>query len=93
MRSLLDFIIHIFSWRHTIEFLEYGRERGGIVKATSIHDLRDIHIMTSQQISSLLQSDVANEVMRCLACQLLHLAMQVYTADSHLVSYLVDAEV
>ena len=44
-------------------------------------------------MSGLLQAQVADEVVRRLPRQLLHLTVQVHTADAHLVGYLVDTEV
>ncbi len=85
--------IHIFAGGHAVELLEDGGEGGGVVETAGIHDFGDVHVLHRQQLGSLLQTDVADEVMGCLTCQLLHLAMQVDTRDAYLLGYAVDAEV
>ena len=41
-------LVHVFTWRHAIEFLEDCGEGCGIVESTGIHHFGDIHVLRRQ---------------------------------------------
>ena len=84
---------HIVAGRHAVELLEDRREGGWIGKAAGVHDFGDVHALISQQLGSFLQADVADEVVRGLSRKILHLAMDMHTADTYLIGYHIDAQV
>ena len=86
-------LVHVVAWRHAIELLEDGREGGRIIESAGIHHLRDIHVTGLEEMGSLLQTDVADEVVRRLTSQLFHLTVQVDTAEAYFFGNSVDAEV
>lgn len=84
---------HIVTGRHAVELLEDRREGGWIGEAAGVHDFGDVHALISQQLGSFLQADVADEVVGGLPREVLHLTVDVDTADTYLIGYHIDAQV
>ena len=93
MFLLLYGILHVFSRRTAVEILEHGAEACRIGETADVHYVGDALLAILQQLGCLLQSDVADEAVRSLVGQLLHLAMQVHSADAHLLGYHVYTQV
>ena len=93
LHFLLQGLVHVVTWRTTIQILEHGAEAGGIAETAGIHHLRHVVLVVLEQSSCLLQADVSDETMWCLVGQFLHLAMQVNTTDAHLLCDDIHAEV
>ena len=86
-------LLHIVTRRHAVELLEDGGEGGRITESAGVHHLGDVLVLVCQQVRRLFQSQVTDKVVRCLVRQLLHLTVEVYTTDSHLVGNHVHAKV
>ena len=74
-------------------FAEDGREVGKIREPYGIGYLRDVDFLLLKQAGSLLQTDVADELAGGDAGHLLHLAVQLCTADAYLLGEHIDIEV
>ena len=93
MFLLLYGILHVFSRRTAVEILEHGAEACRIGETADVHHVGDALLAILQQLGCLLQSNVADEAVWSLVGQLLHLAMQVHSADAHLLGYHIDTQV
>ena len=82
---------HIVAGRHAVELLEDRREGCWIGEAAGIHDFGDVHALISQQLGGFLQANIADEVVGSLPRKILHLAMDMHTADTYLIGYHIDA--
>lgn len=82
--SFLLVLRHILARRHAIHLLEHCGERGGVAESAGIHDGGDVAVLLRQQVCSLLQAYVADELLRALACLLLHLPIKMHTAETYL---------
>ena len=85
--NLFCFRLVILAGGYTVELLEEGREGGGAGESAGVGDLRDVHLAVGQQFGGLLQAHLADEVVRRLARQVFHLAVQVDTAETHFAGY------
>lgn len=86
-------LLHILSWREPVHLLEHSGEACGAVESAAVHDLRYVLPLTAKQTGCLFQTQVADEVVRSLVGELLHLTVQMHTADAYLGAYHVDVQV
>ena len=74
-------------------FLEHGGEMGLVIESHSVGHLCDIDLLLTDETGSLLQSEVTDEVAGRDTCDLLHLAVQLGTTDTHLLGELLHVEI
>ena len=72
---------------------EDGGEVGEVGEADGVGDLGDVDLLLTQEAGGLLQTDVADELRGGDAGHLLHLAVELGTADTHLLTEHLDVEV
>ena len=84
---------HVVARGHVIVFLKDGGEGCRVGESAGVHHLGDVHPLGGEQLGSLLQADVADKVVRRLTGELLHLTVEVDTADASFLGNHVDAEV
>ena len=83
----------IFRGSNTEMFAEDGGEVGQIRESYRISHLRHIDFLLFQEPCSLFQSDVTDKLTGGDSRQFLHLTMQLYTADTHLLGQTLHIEI
>ena len=79
-------LFDIFRRRDAEMLLEHRREGADIGETNGIGHLRDILLLLGQQTGRLLHPQVLNEVADGQSGELLHLSVQMGTADAHLLT-------